>query len=99
MTLPTPYRFGPRRGDVVAVRQLGGSRRLPDGLAEGDRVRLAGFDHGYWECEKDGRVFQIGMANIGAGGGHSISSEVSQASGSSPAGEVQAPSPSPTSAR
>jgi len=51
MTSATPYRFGPRRGDVVAVRQVRESRRLPDGLAEGDLVRLAGFDHGYWDCE------------------------------------------------
>ena len=69
MTPPaTPYRFGPMRGDVVAVRQVRGSRRLPEGLAEGDRVTLRGFDHGYWDCQKGGRVFQIGMANIGAGG-------------------------------
>lgn len=31
------------------------------------------FDHGYWDCEKDGRVFTIYMANIEAGGGPVVS--------------------------
>jgi hypothetical protein len=41
-----------------------GAYRLPDGLNEGDRVKLIAFEPGYWAVEKDGRQFTVSMAGI-----------------------------------
>jgi len=65
MTPAIPYRFGPRRGDVVTVRQARGSRRLPEGLAEGDRLRLVVFEHGFWDRENDEGMAKSDPLNAG----------------------------------
>lgn len=54
----------PKVGDVVTVTNMEPVCRLPPGLRDGDTVKLLRFDHGYWDCEKDGKRFTIYLINI-----------------------------------
>jgi hypothetical protein len=55
-----------KAGDVVKVTN-GAHYQLPPGLADGDTVRLIGFDHGYWAVEKDGQQFLVYLCRLDPG--------------------------------
>jgi len=58
----------PKEGQRVKVQHCRGAYRLPEGLAEGDEVRLLKFDCGYWDVDYQGKRFNISMTCIrGAG--------------------------------
>ena len=48
-------------GKLAKVRSVFGGYPLPDGLPEGARVKIVGFDIGHFEVEHDGRKFKISM--------------------------------------
>jgi len=50
-----------RPGDCFKVKALASSYQLPAGLNDGDEVKCISFDHGYWEVERDGQIFNIFM--------------------------------------
>ena len=67
---PAPRRYGPagqyalRPGALVRVKHCANGYPLPPGLEPGERVKILGFDHGYYLVERGGRTFTIFMANI-----------------------------------
>jgi len=51
-------------GKVAKVRSAFDGGQLPDGLPEGSRVRMVGFDIGRFDVEHGGRTFRIAMACV-----------------------------------
>src|SRR5262245_47172661 len=41
--------------------------QLPQGLREGDLVKLISFECGYWHCEKDGQMFRVFLCCVESG--------------------------------
>jgi hypothetical protein len=56
--------YAKRPGSLVKVKHCPNGYRLPPGLEPGDVVRIAGFDHGFYTVEKNGRKFDIFLVNV-----------------------------------
>jgi hypothetical protein len=51
-------------GKIATVRSDFAGHPLPEGLPEGARVRIIGFDIGHFEVEHKGRTFKISMTCV-----------------------------------
>lgn len=51
-------------GKVAKVRSDRDGHPLPNGLPEGARVKIVGFDIGHFEVEHGGRTFKISMTCV-----------------------------------
>jgi hypothetical protein len=56
-----------KQRDVITESQCVGGYRLPEGLAEGARVKVVGVDIGARDVEFEGRRFRIAMPCVDNG--------------------------------
>ena len=56
--------FAERVGKSVTVKDCPFGYSLPPGLSPGDRVKVLGFDHGYYTVDRNGERFEIFLTNV-----------------------------------